>query len=163
MWRDAGELTGMTWRTSSPSSSWVPSTPWPDRRWLWPAFTSWSSSWDGWCTPLPTCSPCERQPALWPTLWRRYLVSPWLCRFWWQSQRTPKYPKSRDWRRVFLWERCQAKLEEAPSEGEHKKKTTHREHKRQECQWQCNMSCVISAHRSWVVWDFVSILFYLDR
>lgn len=93
------ELTWMTWRTSSPSSSWVPSTPWPDLRWPWPASTSSFSLRAACCTALPTCLPCERRPAPWPTPSPRYHASPWLCRFSLRLQRTPKYPETREWSR----------------------------------------------------------------
>lgn len=82
----------MTWRISSPSSSWAPSTPWPPLRWLWPAFTSWSSLRPECCTAWPTCVPCRPPRALWPTPLGRFRASPWPCRSSWRSQRTPERP-----------------------------------------------------------------------
>lgn len=84
------ELILTTWKTSFPFSSWEQSTRWLDLHWQWLASTSWFSSWVECCTASPTCLPCGRRPALWPTPWRRYPVSPWPCRSCWRSQRTPE-------------------------------------------------------------------------
>lgn len=77
-----------TWRTSYPSSSWGPSTPWRDPPWPWPAFTFWFSSAPGQFTPSPTCTLCAHRPGLWPTPWPRSPASPWRCRSWSPWQRT---------------------------------------------------------------------------
>ena len=76
------ELIVMTWRTSCPSSSWEPSTPWRNPRCPWPAFTFLFSSVLGWFTPSPICVLCRPRPDLWPTRWPRSPVSPWLCKSW---------------------------------------------------------------------------------
>lgn len=83
-------LISTTWRISSLFSSWGPSTPQLDPRWLWPASTSWFSSWVEWCTVSPTCLLCELPPAPWPTPWLRYPVSPWPCRSCLRSLRMPE-------------------------------------------------------------------------
>lgn len=78
----------MTLRTSYPSCSWEPSTPWWDPRWPWPAFTFCFSPALGGFTPSPTWALCGHRPGLWPTPWHRSPVSPWLCRSWSVSQCT---------------------------------------------------------------------------
>lgn len=88
-----------TWRTSCLSSSWVPSTPWLDRRCPWPAFTSLCFSSAVCCTASPTCCLYNHPPAPWPTSWLRYRVFPWLCRFSCQSHLMPdiKWMSSARW------------------------------------------------------------------
>ena len=83
------ELTSTTWKTSSPSSSWVLSTPWPVRHFLWRDSTSWSSCCAVCCTVRPTCWRWPLPPALWRTSWARCLACPWHCRCWWPWSRTP--------------------------------------------------------------------------
>lgn len=84
----SAELTATTWRTSSPSSSWGPSTPWRVRPWGRRASTSWRSRRPACCIAWLTWRRCRRPPARWPIWRRRCPACPWRCRSWRRSPAT---------------------------------------------------------------------------
>lgn len=140
------ELILMTWKTSFPFSSWERSTPWLNLHWQLLASTSWFSSWVECCTASPTCLPCGRRPALWPTPWRRYPASPWPCRSCWQSQRTPERKNKRKTCGLFL-EKQQKKNLDFILGG-------------WECQWLCNIRCVTTPELGFLL-GYCSYFYYL--
>lgn len=82
----SSEHTEMTWKTSTLSCSWAPSTPWLVPHCQWLEVISWSSFSPVSCTPSPTCSLSGHHRDHCPTsllsclvsLWRFRLSLPWL-------------------------------------------------------------------------------------